>query len=167
MALKAYVSVEKDVLLPAVLGLIVVAITVVTLYVLRRKKIAGSGQGGTEYVTSLDGQTVRRSTRSRKSVARWSPDDLASPTGYGTPKTPKPAEKEKESKTPISVKSVKKEIAEIANDVATPVVEAVVKRGPGRPPKTPRAPKTPAAAKTPAPTSPRRTRLRSGSTPAK
>ena len=27
--------------------------------------------------------------RSRKSVARWSPDDLASPTGYGTPKTPK------------------------------------------------------------------------------
>lgn len=126
MALKAYVSVEKDVLLPAVLGLIVVAITVVTLYILRRKKIAGSGQGGTEYVTSLDGQTVRRSTRraenlahgktgcfglyakssvllteltqmvvcrSRKSVARWSPDDLASPTGYGTPKTPKPAEK--------------------------------------------------------------------------
>lgn len=27
--------------------------------------------------------------RSRKSVARWSPDDLASPTGYGTPTTPK------------------------------------------------------------------------------
>ena len=26
--------------------------------------------------------------RSRKSVARWSPDDLASPTGYGSPKTP-------------------------------------------------------------------------------
>ncbi len=63
MALKAYLSVEKDVLLPAVLGLIVVAITVVTLYVLRRKKIAGSGPGGTEYVTSIDGQTVRRSTR--------------------------------------------------------------------------------------------------------
>lgn len=35
---------------------------------------------------------------------------------------------EKESKTPISVKSVKKEVAEIANDVATPVVEAVMKR---------------------------------------
>lgn len=65
MALKAYVSVEKDVLPPAVLGLVVVAITLVTLYVLRRKKIAGSGQGGTEYVTSLDGQTVRRSTRCR------------------------------------------------------------------------------------------------------
>ncbi len=69
MALKAYVSVEKDVLLPAVLGLIVVAITVVTLYVLRKKKIAGSGQGGTEYVTSLDGQTVRRSTRRAGNLA--------------------------------------------------------------------------------------------------
>ena len=32
-------------------------------------------------------------TRSRKSVARWSPDDPASPTGYGTPKTPKTAAK--------------------------------------------------------------------------
>lgn len=31
--------------------------------------------------------------RSRKSVARWSPDDPASPTGYGTPKTPKTAVK--------------------------------------------------------------------------
>lgn len=63
MALKAYVSVEKDVLLPAVLGLAVVAITVVTLYLLKRRKVAGTEQGGTEYVTSLDGQTVRRSTR--------------------------------------------------------------------------------------------------------
>ena len=70
MALKAYLSVERDVLLPAVLGLIVVAITVVTLYVLRKKKIAGSGQGGTEYVTSLDGQTVRRSTRRAGILAR-------------------------------------------------------------------------------------------------
>jgi hypothetical protein len=63
MALKAYLSVEKDVLLPAVLGLTVVAITVVTLYLLKRRKVAGTEQGGTEYVTSLDGQTVRRSTR--------------------------------------------------------------------------------------------------------
>lgn len=71
MALKAYLSVEKDVLLPAVLGLVVVAITVVTLYVLRRKKVAGSGQGGTEYVTSLDGQTVRRSTRCAVIFIPW------------------------------------------------------------------------------------------------
>ncbi len=35
---------------------------------------------------------------------------------------------EKETKTPVSVKSVKKEVAAVANDVATPVVEAVVKR---------------------------------------
>ncbi len=35
---------------------------------------------------------------------------------------------EKEPKTPVSVKSVKKEVAAIANDVATPVVEAVIKR---------------------------------------
>lgn len=36
-------------------------------------------------------------TRSRKSVARWSPDDPASPTGYGTPKTPKTAAKARSS----------------------------------------------------------------------
>ena len=38
---------------------------------------------------------------------------------------------EKETKTPVSVKSVKKEVTALANDVkdaATPVVEAVVKR---------------------------------------
>lgn len=35
---------------------------------------------------------------------------------------------EVELKTPASVKSIKKEVAALANDVASPVVEAVVKR---------------------------------------
>ena len=151
MALKAYLKVERDVLLPAVLGLTVVAVSVIVLVYLRRRRLGLTGTGGTEYVTNLDGSIVRRSTRSvyhprlasaclpsqasywqlntesgaitkahtalkrpyprcrslgsqaeeqlwlhcrsRKSVARWSPDDPASPTGYGTPKTLKTAVK--------------------------------------------------------------------------
>ena len=116
MAFKAYLKVDNDVFLPAVCGLGVLSLTVIGLYLLRRRRVTAQA-GGTGYVTRLDGSQVRRSTRcdipvrpripmlkvlvvtnrddaswlhrSRKSVARWSPDDLASPTGYGTPKTPK------------------------------------------------------------------------------
>ena len=62
MAFKAYLKVDNDVLLPAVLGLAVVSLTVVALYLLRRRKIAAQA-GGSEYVTNLDGSQVRRSTR--------------------------------------------------------------------------------------------------------
>ena len=115
MAFKALLKVDNDVFLPAVCGLGVLSLTVIGLYLLRRRRVTAQA-GGTRFVTSLDGSQVRRSTRcdisvrprapmlqylvvmsrhdaswlhrSRKSVARWSPDDLASPTGYGTPKTP-------------------------------------------------------------------------------
>lgn len=62
MAFKAYLKVDNDVLLPAVLGLAVVSLTVIALYLLRRRKVAAQA-GGSRYVTSLDGSQVRRSTR--------------------------------------------------------------------------------------------------------
>lgn len=64
MALKAYLKVEQDVLLPAVVGLTVVILSVIALIYLRRKRLGLSGTRGTEYVTNLDGSIVRRSTRS-------------------------------------------------------------------------------------------------------
>ena len=63
MAFEAYFKAEKDVILPAVLGLAVVAVTVIVLIYLRRRKFGAAGARGTEYVTNLDGSTVRRSTR--------------------------------------------------------------------------------------------------------
>ena len=63
MALKAYLKVESDVLFPAVLGLVIVAVSVIVLLYLQRKKIGAAGPRGTEFVTNLDGSQVRRSTR--------------------------------------------------------------------------------------------------------
>lgn len=68
MAFKAYLKVDNDVLLPAVLGLAVVSLTVIALYLLRRRKVAAQA-GGSRYVTSLDGSQVRRSTRCNNFLA--------------------------------------------------------------------------------------------------
>jgi len=91
---------------------------------------------------------------------------LASPTGYGSPKTPKTVAGKVEEKISLLVMGAKREASTIADEVAdkldkvaTPVLEAVApRRGPGRPPKTP-ADNTPAA-KTAAPSSPRLLRSR-------
>ncbi len=69
MALKAYLKADNDVLLPAVLGLGVISLTIVALYLLRRRKVAVQ-PGGSRYVIGLDGSQVRRSTRCDILVAR-------------------------------------------------------------------------------------------------
>ena len=62
MAFKAYLKADNDVLLPAVLGLAVISLTIIALYLLRRRKVTAQ-PGGSKYVTSSDGSQVRRSTR--------------------------------------------------------------------------------------------------------
>lgn len=63
MAFEAYFKAENDVILPALLGLVTVTATIIVLIYLRRRKIGAAGFRGTEYVTNLDGSTIRRSTR--------------------------------------------------------------------------------------------------------
>ncbi|KAK9824320.1 hypothetical protein WJX72_009430 [[Myrmecia] bisecta] len=143
---------ENNVLVPALVGLAVVVATVLVFYIATRKKTRGTG--GSKFVRDDDGNTVRRSTRSRKSVSRWSPDDLASPTGMSSPvvKPSTPAAEKPTTpaavKTPAAPKSVKKvvsaikaEVEEVKEVLSSP---SPVKRGPGRPPKTPKA-ETPAS----------------------
>ncbi|KAK9837271.1 hypothetical protein WJX81_002772 [Elliptochloris bilobata] len=76
---------DKALAIPAVVALLTFIVIVVALYLLKQKRWGFKSTAGTTYVTGEDGQTVRRSTRSRRSVARWSPDNLASPTGVATP----------------------------------------------------------------------------------
>jgi hypothetical protein len=53
---------DSDLAIPATVALLTCVLTIVALYLLKRKGYF-SRAAGTQYVTNADGQTVRRSTR--------------------------------------------------------------------------------------------------------
>lgn len=135
--------VDSNLWLPLVASLVATALTLLLFWAW--SKHAAKPKRKTKHVTEEDLAHVRRSSRPRKSVSRWSPDDIGSPTGYSReklPGSPVPVQKAAEagiSSTATTPKAktprAKSSLAPAKAAAKEAVSETVAKRG--RPRKIP------------------------------
>lgn len=98
-------KVPSHLVLPITVGLLCVCLAVLAFWLLGNKtssirRALGGEQLGTVMEKDREGHEVRKSSRSRKAVERWSPENLGTPTGMNPstpskrgPKTPSGARK--------------------------------------------------------------------------
>lgn len=141
---------EDTVVLPIAVGLTVVLLVVTILYFLH-KRPSVAGRTGT-HTTLEGGKFVRRSSRSKKEVSRWSPDDLGTPTGMKD-------EREKSVLGSLTPTNLGKKVREIKQELPSP---ASLSPLPASAKKPSRQPKSAAKA---SPPSPPRTRRQAAATP--